>query len=94
MSLLDSIDKDSKLNLEAYSETVYPFCHFHCAPLVSLTTQDYSFVQAPRPELYSSKVDFAELHNIAGEASRCGPALETTALCRGSAHRDGAGPRA
>ena len=67
LSLLDSIDKDSKLNLEAYSETVYPFRHFHCAPLVSLTTQDYSFVQAPRPELYASKVDFAELHNIAVE---------------------------
>jgi tetratricopeptide (TPR) repeat protein len=67
LSLLDSIDKDLKLNLEAYSESVYPFRHFHCTPLVSLTTHDYSFVQAPRPEVYSSKVDFAELHNIAAE---------------------------
>ena len=67
MSLLDSIDKGVKLNLAAYSETVYPFRHFHAAPLISLTTEDYSFIQAPRSELYSNKADFAETHNVAAE---------------------------
>jgi choline-sulfatase len=66
-SLLEAIDNSSKLNVAAYSETVYPFRHFHAAPLLSLTTQDYSFIQAPRSELYANKVDFAETHNIATE---------------------------
>jgi choline-sulfatase len=52
-------------NLAAYSETLYPFRHFHAAPLLSLTTQDYSFIQAPRSELYSNKLDFAETRNVA-----------------------------
>ncbi len=54
-------------NLAAYSETLYPFRHFHAAPLLSLTTQDYTFIQAPRSELYSNKLDFSETRNVSAQ---------------------------
>ena len=56
---------DSKLNLAAYSETVYPYRHFHTAPLMALTSESYSFIEAPRPELYDDRSDPGQAHDIA-----------------------------
>jgi tetratricopeptide (TPR) repeat protein len=64
VSLLDAIDRDGKLDLSAYSETVYPYRHFHCTPLMAWTTRDHSFVQAPREELYDNRTDPGEKINL------------------------------
>lgn len=62
VSLLGAISMpDAKLILDAYSETVYPFRHFHTAPLMALTAGSYSFIEAPRQELYD---DQQQVHNI------------------------------
>ena len=67
VSLLAAIDSTAKLDLSAYSETVYPYRHFHCAPPMAWTTRDYSFIQAPRQETYSNRTDPAQTRNIATE---------------------------
>jgi arylsulfatase A-like enzyme/tetratricopeptide (TPR) repeat protein len=67
VSLLDAIERDAKLDLSAYSESVYPLRHFHCAPPMAWTTTDYSFIQAPRVELYAHRTDSAETHNITAQ---------------------------
>lgn len=67
VSLLAAIDSGGKLDLSAYSETVYPYRHFHSTPLMAWTTPDYSFIQAPRQELYSTRADSAQTRNIATE---------------------------
>ena len=64
VSLLDAIEHDGKLDLNAYSETVYPYRHFHCSPLMAWTTRDYSFVEAPREELYDNRADPGEKVNL------------------------------
>jgi arylsulfatase A-like enzyme len=41
----------------AYSETFYPRFHFGWSELVGATDDRFSFVRAPRPELYDLKAD-------------------------------------
>ena len=65
VSLMDAIDRNGRLDLSAYSETIYPFRHFHCTPLMAWTTPEYSFIQAPLEELYSNQTDPAETRNMA-----------------------------
>lgn len=51
----------------AYSETLYPYRHFHAAPLFALRTSRYTYIQAPRPELYDSTADRGETLNLAAD---------------------------
>ncbi len=67
VSLMDAIDRNGKLDLNAYSETIYPYRHFHCTPLMAWTTREYSFIQAPRQELYANRTDPAESRSIASD---------------------------
>ena len=46
----------------AFGETDYPF-RFGWAPLRSVRTEGFKFIEAPRPELYDLRADVAELNN-------------------------------
>jgi choline-sulfatase len=46
----------------AFGETDYPL-RFGWAPLRSVRSDGFKFIQAPRPELYDLQLDAAELHN-------------------------------
>jgi choline-sulfatase len=50
----------------AYGETDYPL-RFGWAPITSVRTDRFKFIEAPRPELYDLHVDAAELHNAYSE---------------------------
>jgi arylsulfatase A-like enzyme/Tfp pilus assembly protein PilF len=53
----------------AYSETLYPYRHFHTAPLYAVETERYSFISAPRRELYDLNLDPKQTHNLAPTAA-------------------------
>jgi Flp pilus assembly protein TadD len=46
----------------AFGETDYPL-RFGWAPLRSVRSDEFKFIEAPRPELYDLQVDAGELHN-------------------------------
>jgi len=46
----------------AFGETDYPL-RFGWAPLRSVRSEGFKFIEAPRPELYDLKLDAGELHN-------------------------------
>ncbi len=52
------------LGLDAYSEAMYPRYHFGWSDLRSLTAGRYHYINAPRPELYDTQQDPAEVHNL------------------------------
>jgi arylsulfatase A-like enzyme/Tfp pilus assembly protein PilF len=63
-SLAPEISGQERPALPAYSETLYPYRHFHTAPLYALRDDRFAFVQAPRPEVYEFRQDPAELHDL------------------------------
>ncbi|MGH9328174.1 MAG: sulfatase-like hydrolase/transferase [Terriglobia bacterium] len=74
-NLMDEIVGQPEAPLVAYSETLYPYLHFHTAPLFALTNAKYEYIQAPRPELYNLIVDPREEHNLAGAAPALAAAM-------------------
>jgi len=48
-----------------YGESNYPFDYYGWSPLRSLTTAQWKYIRAPRPELYDRKNDPAEKTNLA-----------------------------
>lgn len=62
-SLLQYVARASSPSRTALAETDYPI-EFGWAPLRSLRTGEFQFIEAPRPELYDLKVDPEEDHNI------------------------------
>jgi len=63
-SLAPEISGQQRPALPAYSETLYPYRHFHTAPLYALRDDRFTFIQAPRPEIYEFRKDPAELHDL------------------------------
>jgi len=61
-SVLSEMEGRALAPVAAYSETLYPFLHFHTSPLYSYRNDQYGYIQAPRPELYES-ADVGELHD-------------------------------
>jgi arylsulfatase A-like enzyme/Tfp pilus assembly protein PilF len=53
------------LDLVAYGESHYPRAHYGWSELRSLRTEDYHFIDAPRPELYDLRTDPGETENLA-----------------------------
>lgn len=47
-----------------YSESLYPMLHYGWAPLRSLRTRDYKFIDAPQAELYTLESDPGEQENV------------------------------
>ena len=60
--LMTGASKD--LELEAYSEAMYPRYHFGWSDLRSLTSGRYHYINAPRPELYDIQQDPRESQNL------------------------------
>jgi arylsulfatase A-like enzyme/tetratricopeptide (TPR) repeat protein len=52
---------------ESYAETLYPQIHFGYAPLRSLRTGGWKYIDAPRAELYRLLDDPGEVRNLAPE---------------------------
>ncbi len=63
-SLVPELVGQMRPALPAYSETLYPYRQFHSAPLQALRYDRFTFIQAPRPELYDFRQDPAESHNL------------------------------
>jgi arylsulfatase A-like enzyme/Tfp pilus assembly protein PilF len=69
-SLIAKINGKEKTKREALSETASANLHYGWAPLESITTDDYKFIQAPKPELYDRFTDRSEQHNLITEKSQ------------------------
>ena len=63
-SLAPGISGQERPAQSAYSETLYPYRHFHTARLYALRGDQFTFIQAPRPEFYAFHQDPAELHDL------------------------------
>jgi choline-sulfatase len=51
----------------SYAETYYPRFHYNWSELVTLETERWKYVRAPRPELYDVRADPRELHDVTAE---------------------------
>jgi arylsulfatase A-like enzyme/Tfp pilus assembly protein PilF len=57
----------SDLDLVAYSESLFSRHHYGWSDLKSLSSGDYQFIAAPRPELYDLNADPLQQNNLASE---------------------------
>lgn len=53
-----------KLNFESYSETYFPLISNGWSELQAIRTDEWKYIQAPKPELYNLKDDPGELKNV------------------------------
>ena len=67
VSLSAALREGSLLNRECLSMTAEPLFKNACAPLHSLTTTEWKYVDAPIPELYDLQADPGENTNLAAE---------------------------
>ncbi len=63
-SLINLIQGKESDKRPAYSESKFGELHYGWSPLMSITTRDYKYIHAPRPELYARKSDPSESNNI------------------------------
>jgi arylsulfatase A-like enzyme/cytochrome c-type biogenesis protein CcmH/NrfG len=62
LPVFDSKDKDSAYSL--YAETFLPRLHFNWSELRGTETENYHFIDAPKPELYDLSKDPGETNNL------------------------------
>jgi arylsulfatase A-like enzyme/Flp pilus assembly protein TadD len=62
---------------QLYSETYFPLINLGWAPLRSLRTERYAYIDAPPPELYDMTRDSGERSNIMSEERRVAASLRT-----------------
>src|SRR6185503_9883290 len=62
--------------LLGFSETWYPRYHYGWSELTAVRDGRYKFIAAPRRELYDTKADPGELHDVAASNPRVADALE------------------
>ena len=74
-SLVDVMRGHGGPELEAYAESLYPERH-GWAPLFSLRSDRFKFIDAPRPELYDLRLDPFEERNIVGQRQSLVAALQ------------------
>jgi arylsulfatase A-like enzyme/Tfp pilus assembly protein PilF len=53
-----------KLSLESYAETYFPLITHGWSELQAIRTDEWKYIQAPKPELYNLKDDPGELKNV------------------------------
>jgi arylsulfatase A-like enzyme/Tfp pilus assembly protein PilF len=70
------LEKNSRQEHLAYSETYYPRYHFGWSELKSLQSSQYKYILAPRPELYDIINDPQELYNIYTRETKIGKQFE------------------
>jgi arylsulfatase A-like enzyme/Flp pilus assembly protein TadD len=60
-------DKSGASGLPVYSESFYSFSSFGWAPLRTVNTSNYQYIEAPKPELYDVRNDPVETRNLITE---------------------------
>ena len=75
-SLLNMLNGNKDQQRMAFSESIYAELHYGWSPLQSLTTSDYKYIEAPRPELYDRKNDPDELNNLISEKASIAKVLK------------------
>lgn len=60
--MLNLVPDDAPERL-VYSESLYPLLHYGWAPLKSIRSERFKFIDAPQPELYDLSADSAEQNN-------------------------------
>jgi tetratricopeptide (TPR) repeat protein len=70
------LGRGKPLDLLGYSETWYPRYHYGWSELTAVRDGRYKFIAAPRRELYDTKADPGELHDIVASNTRVADALE------------------
>jgi arylsulfatase A-like enzyme/Tfp pilus assembly protein PilF len=60
----------------AYSESIFPELHYGFSPLRRISTDQYEFIDAPKPELYDSVNDRSELKNLIKQKPEIATALQ------------------
>ena len=81
-SLLLSIEglEDPAAERGVYAESFYALDHYGWAPLRSLRTADYKYIETPDPELYALREDPGELTNVLLERRDTSRELRAAAL--------------
>ncbi len=64
-SVIPLLKGQEKSERFAYSESLYSSLHYGWAPLESVTSKKYKYIQAPRAELFDLESDFSESTNLA-----------------------------
>ncbi len=64
LPLLEAGDEAGGRERAVYSESMYPLLHYGWAPLRSIRTSRYKFIDAPQPELYDLTADPLEETNV------------------------------
>ena len=75
-SLIGKINGSDHKQRIAYSESTYAEIHYGWSPLESVTTDEYKFINAPRPELYDRVKDRNEATNLYAEKSSYAKVLQ------------------
>jgi arylsulfatase A-like enzyme/Tfp pilus assembly protein PilF len=68
-SLLPLMNRQKDTGRVAYSESIYAELHYGWSPLKSITTEQYKYIDAPKPELYDRTQDPNETKNLIHEKS-------------------------
>jgi arylsulfatase A-like enzyme/tetratricopeptide (TPR) repeat protein len=76
-SLIPMINGKDKVKRYTYSESFYSELHYGWSPLQSITTDQYKFIKAPKPELYDRVKDPQETHNLISEKPSIGKVLDS-----------------
>jgi len=76
-SLLPSIERPRRQDLDVYAETLYPEENFGWAPLVGMVAGRWKFIHAPKDELYDLKTDPGEERNVVAKETRLAADLKT-----------------
>jgi arylsulfatase A-like enzyme/predicted Zn-dependent protease len=70
------LGRGQRQDLLGFSETWYPRYHYGWSELNAVRDGRYKFIAAPRRELYDTKADPGELHDVAASNPRVADALE------------------
>jgi arylsulfatase A-like enzyme/Flp pilus assembly protein TadD len=70
------LGRGATLKLLALGETWYPRYHYGWSELTAVCDGRYKFIAAPRRELYDTKSDPAEMHDLSSSNARIADALE------------------
>jgi len=74
-SLIPAINGKEDFARSVYSESIFPELHYGWSPFKSITTREYKFIDAPKPELYDRQTDRAETRNLISENPGIGKQL-------------------
>jgi arylsulfatase A-like enzyme/tetratricopeptide (TPR) repeat protein len=74
-SLIPLIEGKGHSSSAAYSESIFPQLHYGFSPLKRITTDQYEYIDAPKPELYDHINDRYETKNLIKEKPEIAKAL-------------------